>query len=806
MHTHLKEKRCGRTCVAAMVLCALAQVVSAAPLLYVNTLQKQFGVVDLATGAYTHRGSTPEVLVGLGTLKDVIYGIDALDRLVTIDAQNGTATVIGPTGIPGSDPNGNIGAIPVFTSLATGELFAFDWSNNLYSIDPATGGATFVGATGIPKRTGPFGSVAAAGGTTELYYIIEEVLSPENPAPIIPGSIYRIDPTTGASQLVTGDLAALPFTGAAFAEGSIYAFRASLGGQLPPAQIWRLDPSSGAVLSIIDQDPALGDVFGGVAAEPIPEPGSVMLVLTGLIAIAMYLKKYRVEWAGNSQAGAVLPSGAWAMVLLAISGLGAAQESQIWVRHDANNLEQQVAPGAIFAVGVSGLVGPLQTLTADSFPLPVSLAGITLRVIVGGFVTEAFLLSTDEYKVRAMLPSNTPTGQGEVQLTVNGRSYSAPIRIARRQFGMYVQQPYEAWWPRTTLAVAQSVNAQGRWSGNKLTDAAQPGEFVVLWGTGLGAVDGDERAGPVPGADFKSDLELIIGNQRAEVLYAGRSGCCAGVDQIVARVPSGVEGCFVPVWVRLRDTDQTDQVHIAIRSGGGTCGDLPPDVAEKLDARRALNLGFISLGKGAVFGPGPYVVQPKGTCRMGAVPAGDIEFSYSEYTRATAGTALHVQTPQGSESWHWSPWAGAYLGQPSPQGGTSTIPGEYAIHNGGGGYNVGPFEARFTVPPLSFHWTNRNEVDVVRRAEGVTITWSGGDPEHGSVSIIGGTAFTCVEDAARGMFTVPSYVLSAIRPGERIELTVAFQAHPGRLRFQAPGVDFAYSSYHISSSRTVVVE
>jgi hypothetical protein len=275
---------------AAASLVALAGDAAGAPIAYVHTAQQQFGVIDLGTGAYSHRGNTPEVLVGLGLQNGTLYGVDALDRLVIIDPSTAGTTVVGPTGIPGADPNGNIGAVPVFTSLATGGLFGFDWSNNVYSIDAASGAATLVGPTAIPARSGPFGSVAAAADSAALYYIIEEILDPVSRTPTIPGSVYRIDPATGTSVRLPQGIPEIPFPGAGYADGSLYLFRASLGGVFPPAEIWRLNPSTGAVTSVITQDPQLGDVFGAIQT-PIPEPGSMWLLAGGLLAVAIRFRR-----------------------------------------------------------------------------------------------------------------------------------------------------------------------------------------------------------------------------------------------------------------------------------------------------------------------------------------------------------------------------------------------------------------------------------------------------------------------------------------------------------------------------------
>src|SRR4051812_34080610 len=110
--------------------------IGAAPISYVVSESNQFGVIDLATGAYRQVDNTPDTLIGVGINNGTLYGVDTLDRLVAVDPTNATTRVIGATGIPNSGAIPHDSAIPVFTSLTTGALFAFDWASNLYSINP----------------------------------------------------------------------------------------------------------------------------------------------------------------------------------------------------------------------------------------------------------------------------------------------------------------------------------------------------------------------------------------------------------------------------------------------------------------------------------------------------------------------------------------------------------------------------------------------------------------------------------------------------------------------------------------------
>ncbi len=507
----------------------------------------------------------------------------------------------------------------------------------------------------------------------------------------------------------------------------------------------------------------------------------------------------------------------WLPLLTALPHVAEAQPFQdFFVTNDANySFQDAIAPGSIFNLWIAGSLGTLPVHADQGFPLRTSVDGVSVRVTVGTAAVDAFVISTEAVKIRAMLPSNTPLGDGGMTLAINGRTTSArKIRVVRRGFAVYAQPLPLPWWPRSH-ALAHIIDASGTWSPNTLIHPARPGQLLVLWGTGLGAVAGDERSGPLPGDARPADLEVLAGDRTARVLYAGRSGCCAGVDQIVIEVPAGVEGCSVPLWVRFRDTGDADQLAIALSSSEDACPDLPRDVSEKLDAAHAINIGFISLGAGhAVFGRGGYLAPPLGTCRLGGSPPGELDFSFNDSTRDQAGNSLSVQTPQGSEQWAWSPF-GADYESPNPRPEATIPPGEYSVNNGAGSGNIGPFQATFRVPPLVFVWTNRDELNTVRPADSIPITWNGADPDQGYVSIYGETSaqswiasFTCVASAGQTSFSVPAYVWAGARSGAttRIRLTVGFQSHWKPVRFEAPGLDFAHASYHVSFSKMLTVE
>ena len=97
---------------------------------------------------------------------------------------------------------------------------------------------------------------------------------------------------------------------------------------------------------------------------------------------------------------------------------------------------------------------------------------------------DAPLLPSTLLSIWAQLPASTPLGPADVTLTVDGQA-SAPARImvTRTNFGLFTQAGNGL-----GAAIAQNQDA----AVNKLTNPALPGQYVTLWGTGLGSATADE--------------------------------------------------------------------------------------------------------------------------------------------------------------------------------------------------------------------------------------------------------------------------------------------------------------------------
>ena len=72
---------------------------------------------------------------------------------------------------------------------------------------------------------------------------------------------------------------------------------------------------------------------------------------------------------------------------------------------------------------------------------------------------------------------------------------------------------------------------------------AAPGEFISLFGTGFGPTNPPLQAGEIPGglADIAGEFTVTIGGTPVtgrSIFYAGIAPCCAGLYQLVVRVPA----------------------------------------------------------------------------------------------------------------------------------------------------------------------------------------------------------------------------------------------------------------------------
>ena len=467
-----------------------------------------------------------------------------------------------------------------------------------------------------------------------------------------------------------------------------------------------------------------------------------------------------------------------------------------------------IAQGSIFFVFGTNL-GKAGSIQVSGFPVPSSqgLAGTLVRVTVGSTTVDCLMLYVTATQVAAVLPSSTPVGSGTLRVSFNGQASSpAPITVVRSSFGTFTLNQ-----AGSGPGVIQNYNSATDAPVNTIAVAARPGQAVILWGTGLGPVSGNEAAGPLPGELASINVKVWVGVLEATVTYRGRAECCVGIDQIKFIMPAGVTGCYVPVAVQIENVI-SNYVSMAVSSDGSVCSDpygIPKADLEAAQQRGTFRLGAVGLGRltfhaadgdftadtgSAVFerwddfgrfaqfqgAPGA-ITLPLGMCEVYSYREGGTQTDPANGRGMSAGTALNVSGPRGNRQIPQYPpennplFPGAYgaiLGDPqNPLAGGYLEPGSYTINNGSGA-EVGPFQVSQTLPQ-TLQWLNESSITAVNRAQGVQVTWSAADP-NGVVQISGYSSnatdplnivtggFSCFERASAGSFTVPSAVLLAL--------------------------------------------
>ncbi len=327
---------------------------------------------------------------------------------------------------------------------------------------------------------------------------------------------------------------------------------------------------------------------------------------------------------------------------------------------------------------------------------------------------------------------------------------------------------------------------------------------MILWGTGLGPVTGDENVGPLPGNTPSAPVTLYVGNQQATIIYQGRSGCCSGVDQVSFNVPPNVTGCAVPVAVQIGNT-VSNIVTMPIASSGRVCFDnavFSSTVLSQLSSKGSVAIGGVSLlretdaasgtpttsdSAGGFFARYSFSnfeqylaylpVQTMGACSVLTFKGSDMTEGLTvASTPLDAGNTLTLNGPGGTTAPLMMLTKGSY--DSTLGGGSSGKPlfftaGSYTA-SGPGGADVGPFQANVQFA-ANFAWTNQNSIGSITRAQGVTVSWTGADAANG-IYITGFSAggsdpnnlaagsFSCHAPGASGSFTVPAYVLLALPP------------------------------------------
>jgi uncharacterized protein (TIGR03437 family) len=484
-----------------------------------------------------------------------------------------------------------------------------------------------------------------------------------------------------------------------------------------------------------------------------------------------------------------------------------------------------LAPGVIFIIKGTGL-GPATISISDKPFQNKTLSGTSVKVTIGTTTVDALMYYTSATQIAALLPSNTPPSSGaasSVTVTYNGQSSPAtPFRgVATNSMHLFTLDSTGQGLAIVTYAdysLVSATRASPCGGPNTACGAANPGDTLILWATGLGAVPGDDAAGSGLGQNMPNvPLVLRVGGVQATIAYQGRSGCCIGEDQIVFTVPANVPtGCAVPVVAQIGNQISNSTV-MPVAAAGRNCTPSfgAVDVAQFANVSSVgfgdigLQKDFNSTGNGTVdkaafefdkigfqpnvspFFMGAVDSPPPGTCIVSDdTNPGNETFGLTGLSTLDAGSSLSIKGPTSTVN--------------VPSGGNATIsatgaflvPGSFTV-TGAGGKDVGPFSATLTIPTLP-NLTGPVSGNTFNRSAGIVFTWNGGTSGIVDIEVSAAPdAFPtqsatvhCSVLASAGTFTVPGYLLLAL-PATNNAGNFSFSFEPQHTLITATGVNVA---------------
>ncbi len=490
-----------------------------------------------------------------------------------------------------------------------------------------------------------------------------------------------------------------------------------------------------------------------------------------------------------------------------------------------------MAQGSI-AIAFGKNLGP-GSLAIDGEPLHhTSLAGTSVAITVGGTTVAGLMYYTSFNQAAFLVPSNTPVGTGTITVTYNGQAGApAPITVAQSSVGIFTVTSdgqgagILTYGDYSLVSATKAANCGG---ANTTCGAANPGDLLTIWATGLGPVNGNDATGVGLGVNMPQvPLTIWLGGVAVQASYQGRSGCCIGEDQIQFTVPANAPlGCAVPLSVETGgNISNTVAVPIAA-AGSRTCVPSNPQFAADIVAPVSTGSGPFTFAnielKRRDHDPGlvdimnaefarftiPSAVQPFLFAYVDAPPPGSCQV-YGHVNGLTgtpinivggldAGPQMTVQGPNGTESVPGS--GGTYKGTLSANGSYLSA-GTYMVSVPGGG-DVAKFSVPVTIPAMptmTYPTPDAKSPTAATRADGLTVTWTGGQANE-LIQIEGfnatdntysaGADFLCTAPATAGTFTIPPSVLLAMPPGSFGGLVLRSYVTP--VSISGTGLSIAY--------------
>jgi uncharacterized protein (TIGR03437 family) len=199
-----------------------------------------------------------------------------------------------------------------------------------------------------------------------------------------------------------------------------------------------------------------------------------------------------------------------------------------------------LAPGSYVSIFGTNLSDATQYLSTNFLPFSMSGVGVSFRSPDGTEAWPGRLWYVSPTQINLQIPWELQ-GLASAQLEVNVADVSVPYTIPISHYlpAIFTYGDH--------LAIAQDQNYQLVTAGNP----AQPGQYIVVYANGLGAVDNPPPSGEAtPAQPLASTLvtpTVTIGGVAAHVLFSGLTPGSIGLYQIDVVVPANAPAGVQPV-------------------------------------------------------------------------------------------------------------------------------------------------------------------------------------------------------------------------------------------------------------------
>jgi uncharacterized protein (TIGR03437 family) len=514
----------------------------------------------------------------------------------------------------------------------------------------------------------------------------------------------------------------------------------------------------------------------------------------------------------------------FASALLCAAAAGTSVAQTITAVQDAGSYTANVAQGGLFVVKGSGLSGSGFNEATAPYGNSVGGTSITFTPISGGTGTPAYVIYTYNQngvnQLAGLVPSTLAAGNYNVTVTYNNTT-SAPFQtqVLAAKPALLTQDS-----SGSGLALVQNYVSSSEYDINRLTTGtvsgntispAQPGQTLIAWGTGLGAVPFPDNSPPSGGYNYPN-VQVVVNGTVITPAYAGPSAY-PGLDQINFTLPTNIStGCAVSLQITVGSTQSAITSLSIAPSGSSACvfPGLTTQQLQQLDQGGTFSAGSFDitqfsenlggLGNFSVASVGGQFTQISGfqlaslsssaayaaaISTIGACTVISQTISSSGTPTASTGTVTNLDAgtitlngPSGSNISNaaLTETDNSYslsIGQSFPGGSglsNGTIVAGNYILTGAGGKDVGPFNVSLTLGSpltitgglpstvtesagLTLNWTGGNSTDLVE-----IVGYSGSTAGTGTNAVTNATEFFCTTTAGKGTFTVPPSVLTQL--------------------------------------------